>query len=164
MLSNYTVIITGASSGMGKGFAEAFLAEGANIVINARRREVLEQFAIDNVEYIDRIRYVAGDISDASTSKALAQEALSAFGRIDLLINNAGTFIPKPFLEETEESLDHYYSVAMKGSYLATQAVIPAMQEQQGGSIINIGSMWVENPLEATPCSASQIAKGGMHS
>ncbi|MBN3560777.1 SDR family NAD(P)-dependent oxidoreductase [Aliamphritea spongicola] len=160
---NKTVIITGASSGMGKAIAQALVEAGANVVINARSKEKLEAFIAANQAYADQIRTVVGDISQPSTGKALQQTALEAFGAIDVLINNAGTFVPKPFLEVTEDELDGYYGTTVKGSFMTAQAVIPAMQNQGGGSIINIGSMWVENPIEVTPAAASQVAKGAMH-
>jgi len=163
MFKNKTIIITGASSGMGKAMASAFLKEGANIVVNARNEERLEEILHQNVEHKSRIKMVAGDIGLKSTSEALASTALDAFGAIDVLINNAGVFVPKPFLDATEEDLDMYFSTAVKGSYFASQAVIPSMVEKSNGCIINIGSMWVEHPLAATPCSASQVAKGGVH-
>ncbi|WP_116870125.1 SDR family NAD(P)-dependent oxidoreductase [Vibrio splendidus] len=158
-----TIIITGASSGMGKALAQEFLDQGNNIVINSRTESKLQAFVDDNEVNVNRIRFIAGDIGKKSTSEALVQVAIEAFGSIDVLINNAGTFVPKPFLDATEDELDSYYTTAVKGSYFAAQAVIPTMQKQKDGSIINIGSMWVENPIEATPCSASQIAKGAMH-
>jgi NAD(P)-dependent dehydrogenase (short-subunit alcohol dehydrogenase family) len=163
MTSNKTVIITGASSGMGKAMAQAFVNEGANVVINARSSEKLADFIALNTARESQIKTVIGDIGHKSTGQALAQAALETFGSIDVLVNNAGAFVPKPFLEETEENLDAYYQTTVKGSYFAAQAVIPAMQAQQDGVIINIGSMWVENPIEATPASASQVAKGAMH-
>lgn len=163
MDSNKTIIITGASSGIGKAIATEFLGMGANIIINARNVEKLEEFANQHAQHHSRIHIEAGDIALKSTGQALANSAIQRFGSIDVLVNNAGIFIPKPFLEATEEDLDMYFSTAVKGSYFASQAVIPSMLEQAGGCIINIGSMWVEHPLEATPCSASQVAKGGVH-
>jgi len=163
MHSNKTIIITGASSGIGRSIAAEFLQNGANIVINARNKEKLEEFASQHAQHNSRIHFEAGDIALKSTGRALANAALERFGSIDVLVNNAGTFIPKPFLEATEEDLDMYFSTAVKGSYFTSQAVIPTMVEQAEGCIINIGSMWVEHPLEATPCSASQVAKGGVH-
>ena len=163
MYSNKTIIITGASSGIGRAVAAEFLEKGANIVINARNKEKLEEFASQHAQHNSRIRIIAGDIALKSTGQALANEALEEFGSIDVLVNNAGAFIPKPFLEATEKDLDMYFSTAVKGSYFTSQTVIPSMIEQAGGCIINIGSMWVEHPLEATPCSASQVAKGGVH-
>jgi len=163
MFTNKTFIITGASSGMGEAMARAFLEEGANIVLNARNKERLEKILDENVENKSRIKIVAGDIGLKSTCEALASTALNAFGSIDTLINNAGVFVPKPFLDATEEDLEMYFSTAVKGAYFASQAVIPSMIENNNGCIINIGSMWVEHPLAATPCSASQVAKGGVH-
>ncbi len=163
MYTNKTVIITGAASGMGRAMAQAFLDAGANVVVNARKAEDFIEFLADNTERHAQIKTVIGDIGHQSTGQALAQAALDTFGTIDVLINNAGAFVPKPFLEETEANLDAYYATTVKGSYFSAQAVIPTMQTQQDGVIINIGSMWVENPLEATPASASQVMKGAMH-
>lgn len=163
MYSNKTIIISGASSGIGKEIALEFLNKGANIVINARNEEKLKEFADQQSQHHSRIHIVAGDIALHSTGKILADAALERFGSIDVLVNNAGVFVPKPFLEVTEDELDRYFSTAVKGSYFTSQAVIPSMIEQGEGCIINIGSMWVEHPLEATPCSASQVAKGGVH-
>lgn len=163
MFTNETIVITGASSGIGKDIAAAFLDHGANVVINARNRQRLDDFASHHTEHPSRIRIVAGDIADKSIGEELARVALDQFGAVDVLVNNAGVFIPKPFLEATEQDLDMYLGTALKGSFFTSQAVIPGMIKQGGGSIINIGSMWVEHPLEATPCSASQVAKGGVH-
>ena len=163
MLENKTIIITGASSGIGRGAAIALLEQGANIVINARGQERLQELVCEQHHHASRIRVVPGDVGDPATCTTMAQVANQRFGGIDVLINNAGVFTPKPFLEATEDELDMYYHSAIKGSFLASQAVIPTMMERGGGSIINIGSMWVEHPLAATPCAASQVAKGGMH-
>lgn len=163
MFTDKTIIITGASSGIGKAIATEFLDKGANIVINARNERRLEEFKNQHVQHSSRIHIEAGDIALKATGQALTKAALDRFGRVDVLVNNAGVFIPKPFLDATEEDLDMYLSIALKGTYFTSQAVIPSMVEQGDGCIINIGSMWVEHPLEATPCSASQVAKGGVH-
>jgi len=163
MYSDKTIIITGASSGIGRAIAVEFVEKGANIVINARNETKLREFVSQYDQYKSRILFIAGDIGLKTTGQALVKAALERFGSIDVLVNNAGVFVPKPFLEATEEDLDMYFSTAVKGSYFASQAVIPSMVEQAEGCIINIGSMWVEHPLEATPCSASQVAKGGVH-
>lgn len=163
MFTDQTIIITGASSGIGKAIATAFLDKGANIVINARNKERLEEFLDQHAKQRSRIHIGAGDIGQKSTGIALTKVAIERFGRVDVLVNNAGVFIPKPFLNATEDDLDMYLSTALKGTFFTSQAVIPSMINQGGGSIINIGSMWVEHPIEATPCSASQAAKGGVH-
>ena len=163
MLRNKVFIVTGASSGIGHHVAKGLLERGAKLVVNGREegrlRAGFDKIATEN----SNIRFVAGDIGSQNIGKRLAEAALSAFGSIDVLVNGAGTFIPKKFLEATEEELDGYLATTVKGSFFASQAVIPIMQQQHDGCIINIGSMWVEHPLEATPCAASQVAKGGMH-
>lgn len=163
MLKGKTIIITGASSGIGKAMTSSFLKDGANVVMNSRNRDLLEAILEENNQYSAQLAYVAGDIGIPETSKLLTNKALELFGSIDVLINNAGTFTPKPFLDETEESLDAYFRTAVKGSYFSAQSVIPTMIKQHNGSIINIGSMWVDHPLIQTPCSASQVSKAGMH-
>lgn len=163
MFKNKTVIITGASSGIGKAIATAFLNQGANIVINARNKERLNNFVEQNTKFRSRIICVSGDIGLKDTAQALQEAALNHFGKVDILVNNAGEFTPKTFLEATEEDLDRYLSTTVKGAFFTSQAIIPEMIHNKQGCIINIGSMWVEHPLEATPCSASQIAKGGLH-
>jgi len=163
MFTNKTIIITGASSGIGKDIAAALLEQGANIVINARNKQRLEDFANSHAAHQSRIRIVAGDIAKKATGEELAKVAQQQFGAIDVLVNNAGVFIPKPFLQVNEQELDMYLDTALKGSFFTSQAVIPDMIKHNNGSIINIGSMWVEHPLEATPASASQVAKGGVH-
>ena len=156
-----TIIITGASSGIGKAATKAFLAQGDNVIANARNADRLGQLADECKS--SALLTVAADISHIETTKKLVTQAMNTFGRVDVLINNAGTFTPKPFLEETVASLDSYYATTVKGSFFLSQAAIPIMQQQHDGVIINLGSMWVDNPIEATPSSASQVAKGAMH-
>ncbi len=163
MLENQTAVITGASSGIGRALASAFLRKGANIVINSRSKDRLESFFDEHPDHAARICMVPGDVGNKSTGKALAETAIREFRNIDVLVNNAGIFVPKPFLEATEKDLDMYLSTAVKGTFFTTQAVIPSMIRNNNGAIINIGSMWVEHPLATTPCSASQVAKGGVH-
>jgi len=163
MYTSKTVIITGATSGIGKNIAESFLENGANIIINARNEQRLNDFVQAHSEHKSKIRIVAGDISQKTTCSKLSKVAIEQFGSIDVLVNNAGVFIPKPFLDANEKELDMYLGTALKGTFFASQAAIPKMIEQNDGCIINIGSMWVEHPIEATPCSASQVAKGGVH-
>lgn len=163
MFSNKTIIITGASSGIGKAIATAFLNYGANIVINARNEQGLDEFTQQNSQSRSRIYSLGGDIGLKGTGQALVEAALNQFGSVDVVVNNAGEFVPKPFLEATEQDLDMYFATAVKGAFFTSQAAIPAMIKNGGGCILNMGSMWVEHPLEITPCSASQVAKGGLH-
>ena len=102
-----TVIITGASSGIGYDLARRFLAEGASVVLCARNPERLRDAAA-RLEAPDRIETVAGDVGDPATGVALRVAAERRFGGVDALINNAGIFAPRPFLESTEADLDAF--------------------------------------------------------
>ena len=156
------VIITGASSGIGLDLAKRFLAEGSSVVINARDPEKLERTRRSLAEE-KRVAAVVGAVGDAATGEELAETARDLFGGVDVLINNAGIFAPKPFLESTEEDLDRFYETNVKGTFLTTQAVLPLMIEAGGGSIINLGTVLVRQGMTDLPVSAVMASKGGVH-
>ncbi|MFE4636908.1 SDR family NAD(P)-dependent oxidoreductase [Streptomyces sp. NPDC056773] len=158
-----TAIVTGSSSGMGLDIARAFLASGANVVLNGRDADRLAKAAV-TLGHPERTAWVAGGTAAAETGEALVRTALERFGRIDVLVNNAGTFEPKPFTEVTEEELDGYLTGNLKGTYLTTQAVVRALRAQgEGGSIVNIGTVLVDHALAGFPASAPVVSKGGVH-
>ena len=160
---NKTVIITGGGTGIGRKTAELFVKEGANVVINGRREEKLKQ-AISEIDPSGKnMRYVVGDISDPSTSKQLVQTAIELFGGIDILVNNTGKFIPTPFTEYTPDDIQSYLDVIVKGTVFTSQAVIPEMRKNGEGVIINTGSMWAIQPVEATPSAVYSAAMAGRH-
>ncbi len=157
-----TLLITGASSGMGLDMAKAFVAQGSNVVINGRSREKLEA-AFQAIDAPDQVAMVAGDTANSETGKSMVAVALSRFGSVDLLINSAGIFAAKPFLESSEDDLDRFYNINLKGTYLTTQAVVRQMQAQDGGSIINVGSVLINHSMAGLPASAALAGKGGVH-
>ena len=161
--SNKVVLITGGAGGIGKATAKRFLAQGAKVVLNGRR----EKFLADAAKEIDpsgqRVAIVAGDISRAETARNLVKTAVDRFGGVDILINNAGIFCPKPFLEHTENDFDSYINVILKGTFLASQAAVPEMRKRGGGAIVNTGSMWALQAVGATPSSAYSAAMAGRH-
>jgi NAD(P)-dependent dehydrogenase (short-subunit alcohol dehydrogenase family) len=157
-----SVIVTGSSSGIGLDVARAFLERGAGVVLNGRNPEKLARAAATLGEP-ERIAWVAGDIGRAETGSALVQLAVERFGRVDVLVNNAGTFAPQPFLEVTEDDLDGYLNGNLKGTYLTTQAVVRQMKRQGGGSIINIGTVLIDHAMAGFPASAPLVSKGGIH-
>ena len=163
-MNRNTVIVTGASSGIGHDVARGFLDAGANVVLNARNAERLEA-AADSLEHRDRIALVPGDIGDPATGVNLVNTAVREFGSVDVLVNNAGIFGLKPFLENTEVDLDSYININLKGTYFVTQAVVRQMKTQgsNGGSIINIGTVLIAHPSASLPASAALITKGGVH-
>jgi NAD(P)-dependent dehydrogenase (short-subunit alcohol dehydrogenase family) len=157
------VVITGASSGIGLDLARRFLAEGSNVVINGRKPEKLEWARRNLGGEPGRLVAVAGDVGDPETARAIATAAREHFGGVDLLINNAGIFGAKPFLDSTVEDLERFFTTNVKGTYLVTQAVVPHMIEYGGGSIINIGTTLVQQAMTTLPVSAAMSSKGGVH-
>jgi len=156
------VLITGASSGMGLGIAEAYLNLGANVVLNSRNEEKLTAVA-QNLGRADQIVVVAGDIGLHSTGQRMVDAAVEHFGGVDVLVNNAGHFFPKPFTDYTEADLDSFLSTHLKGTYLASQAAATQMRKQGGGAIINITTVLALRGVTAVPASAPIAAKGGMN-
>lgn len=157
-----TVLITGAYGGMGFDMAKAFIARGDNVVINGRNEAKLAQ-AKEALKADSRVIAVAGDIANASTGEQMVVMALEHFGQVDVLVNNAGQFYPKSFLDSTVDDLEHFFNSNLKGTYLTTQAVVRQMIKQNGGSIINVGTVLVESGLTTFKASAALTSKGGIH-
>lgn len=159
---NKVVAITGGGSGIGKETAARFVAEGARVVINGREVTKLERAAREIDASGKKVVISAGDISDPATGAALVQAALDRFGGIDVLVNNAGVFNPKPFLELTEGDYDWYLDIILKGKFFAAQAAAKAMIGK-GGAIVQTGSMWAIQAIGATPSAAYSAANAGVH-
>lgn len=158
-----TAIVTGSSSGIGLGVARAFLREGANVVLNGRDAGRLARAAA-SLDAPARIATVAGDIGRRATGEALVRAAVERFDRVDVLVNNAGTFSTAPFLDVTEEELDAYLDGNLRGTYLTTQAVVRRLKAQGGGGVIvNVGTVLIDHPIGRVPASAPLVSKGGVH-
>jgi NAD(P)-dependent dehydrogenase (short-subunit alcohol dehydrogenase family) len=157
------VVITGASSGLGLQIARRFLAEGSRVILNAREPYKLARVVEALGAPADRAIAVAGDIGAPQTARALATAAREQLGGLDVLVNNAGIFGSKPFLETTVEELDAFYTTNLRGTFLVTQALVPLLIEAGGGSVINLGTVMVEQPTAAMPCAAAMTIKGGVH-
>jgi NAD(P)-dependent dehydrogenase (short-subunit alcohol dehydrogenase family) len=106
---------------------------------------------------------VAGDIARPETAVRLVAAAEKRFGGVDILINNAGIFKPKPFLEITEDEYDAFLNIILKGKFFMAQAAVKAMQKRGGGAIVHTGSMWALMAVGATPSSAYSAANAGVH-
>ena len=157
-----SVIITGSNGGIGSDLARRFLELGAGVVINGRNEEKLEKVRL-SLGHKDRVIPVAGDVGDPETGKRLAQAAIENFGGIDVLVNNAGQFGVKPFLETTAEDLDQYYNSNLRGTFFTSQAVVPEMIKAKRGSIINIGTVLVNHGMANAPVTGPMTSKGGIH-
>ncbi|PKV53085.1 NAD(P)-dependent dehydrogenase (short-subunit alcohol dehydrogenase family) [Aquimarina sp. MAR_2010_214] len=161
-MKNKTVIITGASTGIGKEIAKYFIARESNVVMNSSNEENLKN-AYEELGSPSNAIYLAGDISKQETGRKLVSLAIEKFNTVAVLINNAGVFSPKPFLDVEEKDLDHYWNVNLKGTYFTSQAVIPHMIKQQNGSIINIGTVLVDHAIDGFPATAPLTSKGAIH-
>ena len=157
-----TIIVTGSSSGIGRDLVRAFLGRGDNVVLNGRDTRKLAQVAAD-LDAPDRVASVAGDVAEKATGEALVAAAVEAFGRVDVLVNNAGTFGGKPFADVTEDDLDGYLDTNLKGTYLTTQAAVRQMRQQGGGNIVNIGTVLVDHAIGGFAASAALTSKGAVH-
>ncbi|MCU0431048.1 MAG: SDR family oxidoreductase [Cytophagaceae bacterium] len=155
-------VITGASSGIGRAIAHEFSRQGAKLVLNGTNEAGLQETK-RTAAFPERIRLVSGDIRYKATSKQLVDEALTHFTRVDIVINNAGVFYPKPFLEVEESDLQYFWEVNVQGAYFLSQAAIEAMLRSGGGSIINIGTVLVDHAIGGFPASAAVISKAALH-
>lgn len=157
-----TIIVTGASTGIGKSIAHLFLSKGYNVIINSANLNNLENTYRELGEH-DRLIMVHGDISNRNTGNILVETAVKHFGGVDVLINNAGIFEPKPFLDVQEDDLDKFLNINLKGTYFTSQTAIRQMLVQGEGSIINIGTVLVDHAIDGFPATAPISSKGGIH-
>lgn len=147
-------IVTGASQGLGEGIVNGFRARGYGVV--ATSRSFRPSTDPDLVT-------VASDIGDPETGKRLVAAALERFGRIDTLVNNAGIFIGKAFVDYTEDDYRLKLKTNLDGFFFATQAVVPVMLQQSQGHIVQITASTAEFAHSASPAFIAMLTKGGMN-
>jgi NAD(P)-dependent dehydrogenase (short-subunit alcohol dehydrogenase family) len=157
-----TIIITGASTGIGKAIAGLFLQHQYNVVINSVNEDHLAE-TYHELDHHDRLAMVAGDVGRPATGQQLVDTAVARFGSVDVLVNNAGIYEPKSFLDVNEAYLDRFLNVNLKGAYFTSQAAVRQMLKQGEGSIINIGSVLVDHALGGVPATAPISSKGAIH-
>jgi NAD(P)-dependent dehydrogenase (short-subunit alcohol dehydrogenase family) len=162
MTSNQTVIVTGASSGIGFALAKAYLALGYNVVGNARTLERL-QSAAQQLGNPANFLLVPGDISKAATAADLFQQAIAAFGKVDILINNAGIFLAKPIGDYTEDDLETIVSTNLKGFFYPSQQAATHMAKNRDGHIVTITASIAMQPNVKVPALLPILIKGGLN-
>ena len=161
-LENKVAVVTGSSSGIGEAIALAFAREGAAVVVNYSRHEDAAQKVLDKIESAGGKGLVVGaDVSDPKEVEAMVQQATDAFGRLDIMVNNAGMERKMPFLETPFEVWQETIAVNLTGAWLGCQAAAKQMVAQgDTGRIINVSS--VHEDL-AMPTNAPYCAtKGGV--
>ena len=153
-----TAIVTGASRGIGAGLVEAFVKREYNVVANSRNVTKASPFAAAaNIALVD------GDIGHPGTAATIVDTAVSRFGRIDVLINNAGVFISKPFTEYTAEDFNRLVSTTLAGFLYVSQLTAKQMLQQRSGSIINVSTSVVDQPIAGVEAAVQIMAKGALN-
>lgn len=151
---NKSAIIVGGTSGIGKACAQQLLENGATVHIVGR--------SANQVPDQDNLVKHQTDITNESDVNELI-EKVGGLDNIDYLVNASGIFGPKPFLDHTRADYDSYLNLN-RGFFFLTQAVAKKMKATDGGSIVNVGSMWAKQAVKATPSSAYSMQKAGLHS
>ena len=160
-LQDKVAIVTGAAGGIGRSTAMLFAREGARLVLNdidTRGLEVLMRQMPG-----ERARSVAGSVADESVARQLAQESISAFGRIDVLVNNAGVHFVKDITEMTVGEWDRLMDVNLKSMFLCCKHVIPHMLKENKGSIVNLASIssFIGQEMDGASTFAYNVTKAG---
>ena len=139
-LKDKAAIITGAGSGLGEAIARRFVTEGASLLICDRNTKAVEILADELSAGAPGVRACEADVSDSDAVREMTESCLEAFGKIDILINNAGISPKKGYLEYTEDDWDAVIDVNLKGEYLCARAVSEHMMERRYGRIVNLSS------------------------
>ena len=153
-----TAIVSGASQGIGARIVNGFVERGFNVVANSRKvTQSTEVTASEHVALVD------GHIGEPATAAKVVETALSRFQSIDVLVNNAGIFFTKPFIDYTAEDFRSLVSTNLEGFLYVTQLSIKQMLAQKtGGSIVTITAALARNPIRGVPAAVPMITKGGL--
>lgn len=150
-------IVTGASSGIGLGITQALLQHGYRVVGTSRTiTQSKELKASPDLVLVD------GEVSKRETAVTVAETAIKHFARIDLLVNNAGIFIPKPFTDYTEDDYNLVMNTNVASFFYMTQQVIPQMKRQKAGHVVNISAVLADQPSGSAPALLAVISKSPM--
>ena len=153
-----TVIVTGASQGIGAGIVETFLGRGYNVLATSREIKKSGPF----IE-ADRLALIDGNIGESAIASKILATAVQKFGSIDALVNNAGIFFTKPFTEYTAEDFTALSETNIQGFIYVTQGAVKQMLAQKsGGSVVTITAALVNNPIAGVTASVPMITKGGL--
>lgn len=154
-----TVIINGGTSGIGLAVAQQLAAAGARTVLIGRDPAKGEQASLG----VEGSTYIRCDLTDAPAVQEIGGELASRFPQARYLLNAAGVFSPKPFVDHDTTDYDRYHDIN-RGTFFLTQGVVRRMTAAgQGGAIVSVGSMWARQAIKATPSSAYSMAKAGLH-
>ena len=163
LFTGQKLIVIGGTSGMGKAVARIVLENGGAAVLVGRRAEKL-QAAVNELKSYGSVAGEQTDISQPETLQVLIEKINQAHADATLLVNSAGVFLPKPFLDYEAADYDLYLDLN-KATFFLTQAIARnIIKHNNQGAIVNVGSMWAKQAIKATPSSAYSMAKAGLHS
>lgn len=154
-----TALITGASSGIGLALTKGFLAAGFNVVANSRGIT-----GAGTLTPSDTLALVDGDVGEPATARRLVEVAAQRFERIDVLINNAGIFVAKAFVDYTPEDFERVVSTNLAGFFYVSQEAVRHMLGNRGGQIISISTALSVQPIAGVNCALTNLTKGGLDS
>ena len=158
MSSHKTILITGASQGIGAGLVNTFLGRGYNVVATSRQVSKSTE-----LESSDRVARVDGDIADPATAGKVVETAMARFGTVDAVVNNAGIFMTKPFVDFTFDDYRKLAATNLEGFLHITQLAVRQMLAQRtGGSIVSITTPLIDHPIAGVNASVAMITKGGI--
>jgi NAD(P)-dependent dehydrogenase (short-subunit alcohol dehydrogenase family) len=158
MNKNKTVLVTGASREIGAAVVQAFLQRGYNVVANSLT------FSRGEFTPTEKLALVEGDVGRKETAEKITQTAISQFGSIDHVVNNAGIFAAKSFTKYTEDEFAKFFSTNLNGFIFLTQLAVEQMLAQDtGGSVTTITAALADNPIAGVPASIPMITKGGLN-
>ncbi|MEB0028830.1 SDR family oxidoreductase [Pseudomonas sp. MH9.2] len=157
------LLVVGGTSGMGLETARLVLQQGGNVVIVGSRAEKTEQ-ARQELAAFGQVSALTANLTDAQGLAALLQEIDQHHADFDLLVNAAGVFFPKPFLEHQDADYDQYMQLNKAFFFITQKVAANLVAKGRPGAIVNIGSMWGKQAIAATPSSAYSMAKAGLHS
>jgi len=160
--SDKEALIIGGGSGMGLETARFLVHAGASVTLVGRRQEKLEG-AREGFDTPDKVHTFQCDLTRKDDVGSLLRHVRGEMKNVKYLINAAGVFSPKAFLEHTSEDYDAYMDLN-KATFFVTQQVAMNMAASGGGAVVNVGSMWAHQAIKATPSSAYSMAKAGLHS
>jgi len=162
-LTGQTAVVTGASTGLGLQMAKAFASQGANVVLLARRQNLLDANAeaIEKEFGVKALAY-ACDITNTEAVKGAVEATMKAFGRVDILVNNAGTGAVAPAVDITDDQFNNELKIDLFGSFICAREFAKEMIKAQYGRIINIASMYGLVGNMAATCAPYHAATGGV--
>lgn len=149
-------LIVGGSSGIGRAVARQLAEEGADVLVVGRNNGKLDELKAGT------IKVLRADITESAGLKTVIETIQNETKPFDLFVGAAGIFAPKPYLDHNEADYDSYLSIN-KALFFITQAIVRRMMPMNKGAIVNIGSMWAQQAILATPSSAYSMAKAGLH-